>query len=127
MADHAYLRRDVLWSAVGGYILGSGVCHGAADGLNAGVVGLVLIGVLGIAIALIPSHRSAPTALMLDGRYTLDTCGWPLIVNDGDRVVAQFPLPPGSTGDDAAGLRQVVAARTLAVYLNRADSEAVHG
>ena len=55
---------------------------------------------------------------------TLDTSGWPLIVNRGETVVATFPLPEGSAGDDRAGLEQV----RLATWLTRAlDCAVIEG
>lgn len=51
-------------------------------------------------------------------RFTLDACDWPLIINDGDAIVAQFPLPKGSTGDDKAGREQVRLANLITNLLN---------
>lgn len=52
-------------------------------------------------------------------RFTLDTCDWPLIINsEGDDDVAHFPLPDGSTGDDARGLAQLARAKAFLALLN---------
>lgn len=62
-------------------------------------------------------------------RYLLDTDDWPLIINDdardvdggGGPAVVLFPLPEGSTGDDAEGLAQLARAWLVRDALNAAD------
>jgi hypothetical protein len=58
-------------------------------------------------------------------RYTLDTCDWPIILNDGDVVVALFPQPKIVAGgtDASATLaelerEQIERANTVARLLN---------
>lgn len=59
-------------------------------------------------------------------RFTVDACDWPIIINHCDSpddrdaiVVAQFPLPEGSTGDDPMGLAQVERANAVCRFLNQ--------
>lgn len=56
-------------------------------------------------------------------KYELDTHGWPLIVNveNDDAIIATFPLPAGSNGDDAAANAQLRRATTLVYVLNSDD------
>jgi hypothetical protein len=60
-------------------------------------------------------------------RYSLDTGGWPLIINEEDGQdypsIAHFPLPNGSTGADAAGLAQVERARRTLAMLNAQEGQ----
>lgn len=57
-------------------------------------------------------------------RFTIDTMGWPLIVNDKDgSIIAKFPLPDGSEGDDAEGKAQVARAHTLVRILNEREKQ----
>jgi hypothetical protein len=64
----------------------------------------------------------------LRDRYTLDAADWPLIINDGDAIVAEFPLPKGSTGDDDQGRAQLERANDCVRFLNQQETSAVnHG
>lgn len=55
-------------------------------------------------------------------RYTLDTCDWPIILNDGDEIVATFPRPGNSNGDnDAAAREQIERANAIVRFLNNAE------
>lgn len=54
-------------------------------------------------------------------RFTLDTCGWPLIINDEKdetAIVATFPLPANSNGEDKAATEQVKRANAVVRMLN---------
>lgn len=50
--------------------------------------------------------------------WTLDAADWPLIINEGDRVVALISLPANSTGDDAAGLQALADANLIITAVN---------
>lgn len=53
--------------------------------------------------------------------FTLDTAGWPLILNHGDPVISTFKLPAGSDGTDEAAQAMIAAAERLTVALNEAQ------